>query len=72
MMIFQIERGVRLYGQNEQRLAVKVWLSALRGVRHRSDKFALLGHLYQAYMDFGKYRYVSDGRVNIVVIKYRF
>ncbi|KPI96417.1 43 kDa receptor-associated protein of the synapse [Papilio xuthus] len=52
----KIERGVRLYGQNEQRLAVKVWLSALRGVRHRSDKFALLGHLYQAYMDFGKYR----------------
>ncbi|XP_053622129.1 43 kDa receptor-associated protein of the synapse homolog isoform X2 [Plodia interpunctella] len=52
----KIERGVRLYGQNEQRLAVKVWLSALRGVRHRTDKFALLGHLYQAYMDFGKYR----------------
>ncbi|VVC98862.1 unnamed protein product, partial [Leptidea sinapis] len=29
---------------------------ALRGVRHRSDKFSLLGHLYQAFMDFGKYR----------------
>ncbi|KAL0809283.1 hypothetical protein ABMA28_011500 [Loxostege sticticalis] len=52
----KIERGVRLYGQNEQRLAVKIWLSALRGVRHRTDKFTLLGHLYQAYMDFGKYR----------------
>ncbi|CAG9131738.1 hypothetical protein JYU34_021730 [Plutella xylostella] len=52
----KIERGVALYGQNEQRAAVKVWLSALRGVRHRNDKFALLGHLYQAYMDFGKYR----------------
>lgn len=51
---------MRLYGQNEQRLAVKVWLSALRGVRHRSDKFALLGHLYQAYMDFGKYRYTNN------------
>ncbi|XP_041971150.1 43 kDa receptor-associated protein of the synapse homolog [Aricia agestis] len=52
----KIERGVRLYGHNEQHAAVKVWLSALRGVRLRSDKFALLGHLYQAYMDFGKYR----------------
>ncbi|XP_063632722.1 43 kDa receptor-associated protein of the synapse homolog [Cydia splendana] len=52
----KIERGVRLYGQNEQQLAVKVWLSALKGVRHRSDRFALLGHLYQAYNDFGKYR----------------
>ncbi|XP_038219828.1 43 kDa receptor-associated protein of the synapse homolog [Zerene cesonia] len=52
----KIERGVRLYSQNEQRQAVKIWLSALRGVRHRSDKFALLGHLYQAFMDFGKYR----------------
>ncbi|XP_061381630.1 43 kDa receptor-associated protein of the synapse homolog [Danaus plexippus] len=52
----KIERGLRLYMQNEQRQAVKVWLSALRGVRHRTDKFALLGHLYKAYMDFGKYR----------------
>ncbi|GBP24826.1 43 kDa receptor-associated protein of the synapse homolog [Eumeta japonica] len=52
----KIERGVRLYTQNEQRLAVKVWLSALRGVKHRTDKFSLLGHLYHAYMDFGKYR----------------
>ncbi|KAL4711319.1 hypothetical protein ACJJTC_019160 [Scirpophaga incertulas] len=52
----KIERGVRLYNSNEQRQAVKIWLSALRTVRHRSDKFALLGHLYQAYMDFGKYR----------------
>ncbi|CAG9794495.1 unnamed protein product [Diatraea saccharalis] len=54
----KIERGVRLYNSNEQQQAVKVWLSALRGVRHRSDKFSLLGHLYQAYMDFGKYRHV--------------
>ncbi|KAJ2943390.1 hypothetical protein O0L34_g12200 [Tuta absoluta] len=52
----QIDRGLRFYSRNDQRQAVKVWLAAMRGVRTRSDKFALCGHLYQAYMDFGKYR----------------
>lgn len=32
-------------------------MGALKSIRHREDKFTLLGYLYQAYMDWGKYRY---------------
>jgi tetratricopeptide (TPR) repeat protein len=35
---------------------VKTWQSALSGTAKREDRFALLSYLYQAFMDWGKYR----------------
>ena len=53
---FQVEQGVKLYNQHKQQQAVRKWKSALKALRKREDKFELLGYLYQAYMDWGKYR----------------
>ncbi|KAI5697301.1 hypothetical protein M8J75_008291 [Diaphorina citri] len=52
----KIEQGLRLYNQHKQHQAVAKWQSALKRIRHGQDKFLLLGYLYQAYMDWGKYR----------------
>ncbi|GLV36967.1 uncharacterized protein CBL_02200 [Carabus blaptoides fortunei] len=52
----KVEQGVRLYNQHKQQAAVRKWRSALKAIRKREDKFILLGYLYQAYMDWGKYR----------------
>ncbi|XP_073977681.1 43 kDa receptor-associated protein of the synapse homolog isoform X4 [Rhodnius prolixus] len=52
----RVEQGLRLYNQHKQQAAVTKWRSALKRIRKRSDKFILLGYLYQAYMDWGKYR----------------
>ncbi|XP_030379611.1 43 kDa receptor-associated protein of the synapse homolog isoform X2 [Scaptodrosophila lebanonensis] len=51
----KIERGLRLYEQHNQTAAVRTWRSAL-GTCRREDCFQLLGYLYQAHMDWGKYR----------------
>lgn len=53
----QVEQGLKLYRAHKQQAAVRKWRGALKNIRHREDKFALLGYLYQAYMDWGKYRY---------------
>ncbi|KAH8418142.1 hypothetical protein KR009_000694 [Drosophila setifemur] len=52
----KIERGRRLYEQNHQTAAVRAWRSALKGTCQREDCFQLLGYLYQAHMDWGKFR----------------
>lgn len=52
----QIERGLRLYEQHRQNAAVRTWRSALKATNRREDRFQLLGYLYQAHMDWGKYR----------------
>ncbi|CAH1164835.1 unnamed protein product [Phaedon cochleariae] len=52
----KIDQGLRLYNQHKQQQAVRKWKSALKAIRTRDDKFNLLGYLYQAYMDWGKYR----------------
>ncbi|KAF2902971.1 hypothetical protein ILUMI_03219 [Ignelater luminosus] len=52
----KVEQGVRLYNKHKQQQAVKKWKSALKAIRKREDKFEVLGYLYQAYMDWGKYR----------------
>lgn len=52
----KIERGLRLYEQHNQNAAVKTWRNALKSTTVRSDRFHLLGYLYQAHMDWGKYR----------------
>ncbi|KAF5285113.1 hypothetical protein FQA39_LY16802 [Lamprigera yunnana] len=52
----KVEQGVRLYNKHKQQQAVKKWKSALKTIRKREDKFEILGYLYQAYMDWGKYR----------------
>ncbi|RZF44546.1 hypothetical protein LSTR_LSTR002319 [Laodelphax striatellus] len=52
----RVEQGVRLYNQHKQQAAVTKWRSALKRIKKRSDKFILLGYLYQAYMDWAKYR----------------
>ncbi|KAH8283421.1 hypothetical protein KR054_012261 [Drosophila jambulina] len=52
----KIERGRRLYEQNNQSEAVRTWRSALKGTCQREDCFQLLGYLYQAHMDWGKFR----------------
>ncbi|KAF6203263.1 hypothetical protein GE061_003681 [Apolygus lucorum] len=54
--LHEVEQGLRLYNQHKQQAAVAKWRSALKRIRKRSDKFILLGYLYQAYMDWGKYR----------------
>ncbi|KAI4454981.1 43 kda receptor-associated protein of the synapse [Holotrichia oblita] len=51
-----VEQGVKLYNQHKQQQAVRKWKSALKAIRKREDKFELLGYLYLAYMDWGKYR----------------
>ncbi|EEB16454.1 43 kDa receptor-associated protein of the synapse, putative [Pediculus humanus corporis] len=51
-----IEQGLKLYNQHKQQAAVRKWKSALKRIRKRDDKFLLLGYLFQAYMDWGKYR----------------
>lgn len=35
---------------------MRKWKSALKTIKERDDKFALLGYLFQGYMDWGKYR----------------
>lgn len=55
--LFQVEQGLKLYRAHKQQAAVRKWRGALKNIRQREDKFALLGYLYQAYMDWGKYRY---------------
>nr|XP_022912056.1 43 kDa receptor-associated protein of the synapse homolog [Onthophagus taurus] len=52
----KVEQGVKLYNQHKQQQAVRKWKSALKSLKKREDKFELLGYLYQAYMDWGKYR----------------
>nr|CAI5858734.1 unnamed protein product [Callosobruchus analis] len=52
----KMDQGLRLYNQHKQQQAVRKWKSALKAIRKREDKFSLLGYLYQAYMDWGKYR----------------
>ncbi|XP_017062767.1 43 kDa receptor-associated protein of the synapse isoform X2 [Drosophila eugracilis] len=52
----KIERGRRLYEQNNQTEAVRTWRSALKGTCQQEDSFQLLGYLYQAHMDWGKFR----------------
>ncbi|KYM88536.1 43 kDa receptor-associated protein of the synapse [Atta colombica] len=52
----RVEQGLKLYRAHKQQAAVRKWRGALKSIRHREDKFALLGYLYQAYMDWGKYR----------------
>ncbi|KAK6633700.1 hypothetical protein RUM44_004307 [Polyplax serrata] len=52
----RIEQGLKLYNQHKQQAAVRKWKSALKRIRKRDDKFLLLGYLFQAYMDWGKYR----------------
>ncbi|XP_011862140.1 PREDICTED: 43 kDa receptor-associated protein of the synapse homolog isoform X3 [Vollenhovia emeryi] len=52
----KVEQGLKLYRAHKQQAAVRKWRGALKSIRHREDKFALLGYLYQAYMDWGKYR----------------
>lgn len=52
----KVDQGLRLYNQHKQQQAVRKWKSALKAIRKREDKFSLLGYLYQAYMDWGKYR----------------
>lgn len=54
--LLQVDQGLRLYNQHKQQAAVRKWKSALKALRKREDKFTLLGYLYQAYMDWGKYR----------------
>ncbi|XP_018407333.1 PREDICTED: 43 kDa receptor-associated protein of the synapse homolog [Cyphomyrmex costatus] len=51
----RVEQGLKLYRAHKQQAAVRKWRVALKSIRHREDKFALLGYLYQAYMDWGKY-----------------
>lgn len=62
---FQVEQGLKLYRAHKQQAAVRKWRGALKSIRQREDKFALLGYLYQAYMDWGKYR-----RVHIYIYIY--
>lgn len=52
----KMERGLRLYEQHNQNAAVRTWRSALKSTNRREDRFTLLGYLYQAHMDWGKYR----------------
>ncbi|XP_059481910.1 43 kDa receptor-associated protein of the synapse homolog [Neocloeon triangulifer] len=52
----RVEQGLKLYNQHKQQAAVAKWKSALKRIRKREDKFLLLGYLYQAYMDWGKFR----------------
>lgn len=47
---------MRLYEQHNQNAAVRTWHSALKSTNRREDCFQLLGYLYQAHMDWGKYR----------------
>ncbi|XP_044737602.1 43 kDa receptor-associated protein of the synapse homolog [Chrysoperla carnea] len=52
----KINQGLKLYNKHKQHAAVRKWKSALKTIKTREDKFALLGYLYQGYMDWGKYR----------------
>ncbi|XP_045468212.1 43 kDa receptor-associated protein of the synapse homolog isoform X2 [Harmonia axyridis] len=52
----KMEQGLKLYNQHKQQQAVRKWKSAINVIKKREDKFVLLGYLYQAYMDWGKYR----------------
>ena len=58
----QVEQGLKLYRAHKQQAAVRKWRGALSSIGRREDKFALLGYLYQAYMDWGKYRWVCEGK----------
>ncbi|XP_012288266.1 43 kDa receptor-associated protein of the synapse homolog [Orussus abietinus] len=51
----RVEQGLKLYRAHKQQAAVRKWRGALKSIRQRDDKFTLLGYLYQAYMDWGKY-----------------
>lgn len=55
--LLQVEQGLKLYRAHKQQAAVRKWRGALANIGRKEDKFALLGYLYQAYMDWGKYRY---------------
>ncbi|KAL7049011.1 hypothetical protein ACKWTF_003567 [Chironomus riparius] len=56
----KIERGLRLYEKHHPTAAVKTWQSALQSCSKREDRFVLLSYLYQAHMDFGKFRDALD------------
>ncbi|XP_020710636.1 43 kDa receptor-associated protein of the synapse homolog isoform X1 [Athalia rosae] len=56
----RVEQGLKLYRAHKQQAAVRKWSGALKSIRQRDDKFTLLGYLYQAYMDWGKYRESID------------
>lgn len=52
----KIERGCRLYENHYQSAAVRLWLSALKSTIKHEDRFLVLGYIYQAHMDWGKFR----------------
>ncbi|XP_057658540.1 43 kDa receptor-associated protein of the synapse homolog isoform X3 [Diorhabda carinulata] len=58
----KVNQGLRLYNQHKQQQAVRKWKSALKAIQKREDKFNLLGYLYLAYMDWGKYRALAYAR----------
>ncbi|XP_044017151.1 43 kDa receptor-associated protein of the synapse homolog isoform X2 [Aphidius gifuensis] len=66
--LLQVEQGLKLYRAHKQQAAVTKWRGALKSLRHFDDKFTLLGYLYQAYIDWGKYRdsiYFANRQLNI-------
>lgn len=65
-----MEQGLKLYRAHKQQAAVRKWKGALKNIRQREDKFALLGYLYQAYMDWGKYRYVNQNYLDTFVFEF--
>jgi tetratricopeptide (TPR) repeat protein len=46
--------------QHHPNAAVKTWQSALQSCSKREDRFALLSYLYQAHMDWGRFRDALD------------
>uniref|UniRef100_A0AAR5QG43 Rapsyn myristoylation/linker region N-terminal domain-containing protein n=1 Tax=Dendroctonus ponderosae TaxID=77166 RepID=A0AAR5QG43_DENPD len=52
----KVEQGMKLYKQHKQQQAVRKWKTSLKALETREDKFSVLGYLYLAYMDWGKYR----------------
>ncbi|XP_026470476.1 LOW QUALITY PROTEIN: 43 kDa receptor-associated protein of the synapse homolog [Ctenocephalides felis] len=52
----KISQGLKLYSEHREAAAVRVWRSALKNIRRRDDRFMLLGYLYRAHADWGKYR----------------
>ncbi|KAH1011768.1 hypothetical protein HUJ04_001063 [Dendroctonus ponderosae] len=51
----KVEQGMKLYKQHKQQQAVRKWKTSLKALETREDKFSVLGYLYLAYMDWGKY-----------------
>lgn len=66
--MLQIEQGFRLYEQHNQKEAVRTWQSALNSTSHLTDRYQLLGYLYLAHMDWGKYREAFDYAYSQLVV----